>query len=265
MKPILWQIGPLKIHAFGLFLALGFLIAGIVVMRRGRARGMSDDAMTGWITWVLVASLAGARIYYALAHPDRFAGRWGDIFAIWQGGLVLHGGILAAVAASAIYVRKAGWSFADLVDVVAPGLAFGVASGRLGCFFNGCCFGVPAGDGWGLVFPEGCSAASAFPGVPLHPTQLYMAALEAALGAVLLWLDRPASSFRRRFPSRGALFGLYLLGSSAARLGIDRIRHYEAGDIWWGGLAHSQIVSLLFAAAGVYLLARRERRKKGSR
>lgn len=262
MKPILWQIGPLKIHAFGLFLALAFLFAGWLATRRGMKHGFREEDMVRWVSWILVTSIAGARIYYVLLHPERFAGRWGDVIAVWKGGLVIHGGIIAAVLFSYIYVRKVGWRLPALLDVAAPGLAFGEAIGRIGCLFNGCCYGKPSSGPLALAFPEGCAAHNVYGGEPLHPTQIYLVVLQGLLGLVLLRLDRGRGLFSA---GRGALFGAYLVGTAALRIFVDVFRYYTPEDRWLLGLAHSQLIALVLAVAGFALILRgRSAGRRGS-
>lgn len=253
MRPILWEIGPIKIHAFGLCLALAFLVAGWLATRRGAKHGMREEDMSRWIMFILITSLLGARIYYVLLHPERFAGRWGDVIAVWKGGLVIHGGLIAAIIFSFYYARTVGWRFPVLLDVVAPSLAFGEAIGRIGCFLNGCCYGMPSTGPLAVVFPEGCAAHDEFGSLSLHPTQIYLVVLQTALGFALLLLGRA----RRLFPvGRGSLFGAYLIGTAAVRFLVDTYRYYEPADRWALGLAHSQLIALLLALGGLWLVLR---------
>ncbi|MBD3334518.1 MAG: prolipoprotein diacylglyceryl transferase [Candidatus Eisenbacteria bacterium] len=264
MQPILWQIGPIKIHAYGLCLALAFLIGGWLTTRRGERHGLGEREMTNYITVVLISSLIGARIYYVLAHPDAFAGRWGSVVAIWRGGLVLQGGIIAAALASWSFARRHGWRLGTLADVVAPSLALGEAIGRVGCFLNGCCYGQPAACPWAVAFPEGSPAHSHFSGTALHPTQLYLVVLQGAVAAALLLFHR-SRTLRARYPvGSGGIFGFYLAGSSAVRFVVDLYRYYEPGDRSVFGWAHSQVVALVFFAVGLFLILRLRAGREGS-
>jgi phosphatidylglycerol:prolipoprotein diacylglycerol transferase len=256
MQPVLWQIGPLKIHAYGLFLAIAFLFAGWLTGHRGRPHNLAEREMTNYVTLILIVSLIGARLYYVLGHPDRFAGRWGELIEIWKGGLVLHGGILAGVIVSFLYARRVGWRIGVLADVVAPGLAFGEAIGRIGCFLNGCCYGSPTSSVCGISFPEGTAAHDAFGGSPIHPTQLYLFVLQGCVGLLLLLIGRRASRTGRWRVGAGSLFGLYLSGSSAVRFVVDFFRVYPAAERPWLGLAHSQLVAAILGLVGVWLMVR---------
>lgn len=251
MLPVLVELGPFKIHTYGLFLAFAFLLAGWIMTRRANRHGIAENDLTRWITYIIVVSLVGARMYYVLLHPERFAGQWADALAVWKGGLVLHGGILASILFSVFYARRMGWRFAVLLDAVAPALAFGEAVGRIGCFLNGCCYGLPTHGVLGVVFPEGCSAHAAFGDAALHPTQLYLVGLQALVGAALLLLTGRGGFVI----GRGALFGAYLMGSSAVRFAVDTLRVYDRGDRFLD-LAHSQWIALALGVIGLGMVLR---------
>jgi phosphatidylglycerol:prolipoprotein diacylglycerol transferase len=209
VKPILFQIGGFSLHTFGLFVGMGF-IAGIwIAARCGRRSGIAADAIQDLvIPWILLGGLVGARIAYVVSYWDRsFAGRpFAEVFQIWNGGLVFYGGLAGAVLVALwrIHVRKLPlWPMADCL---APGIALGHVFGRLGCFFNGCCFGRPTPLPWAVHFPKGT-----IPDDPwVHPSQLYEAGLNLILCGALVLLHR-----RRRFD--GQVFATYLIGYAIVR------------------------------------------------
>ena len=107
-------------------------------------------------------------------------GRWGDyknnlvdIIMVQKGGLAILGGFGLTFLVLILLARRRRIPVLRLFDAIAPGLALGYAIGRIGCFLNGCCFGVPTNLPWGLVFPLGSLAAQTFPDVHIHPTQTY--------------------------------------------------------------------------------------------
>ncbi len=152
--------------------------------------------------WMIVAGLVGSRLTYGLVNAPAFwractdgpGPRWHDCTAVlrlWEGGLVFYGGVAAAALAALIFARRQGWSFGQVGDVGAPALAIGHAFGRLGCFAAGCCFGKETASRLGVSFPRGSVAFDVLSRAgevpfgagetpPLHPTQLYEAAGEAA-------------------------------------------------------------------------------------
>ncbi len=249
MKPILLEWGPLRIHAYGLALALAFLVGSVWVTRRARPLGYREDELMRFFWWILASALIGARLYYAIQHPGDFDGAWIDVFRVWRGGLTQYGGVVAAIAVGAIFIRSRGWSFRAVSDLLAPALALGEGITRLGCFFNGCCFGSACNLPWAVTYPEGSHARWVLGDAAIHPSQLYLSVANFALFGILA-----RSSRLRARPGR--IFGLYLIASSVVRYLVDATRYYTEGDfLSMGGLrlAHSQWVSLLFIGAGILL------------
>jgi prolipoprotein diacylglyceryltransferase len=154
--PILERwFGPegIPVHGFGVMLFITFLVCVWFLGWRSRRTGtnLPKERVQDLVIVVFVAGLLGARITYMI----QYGVEWQKIFRIWEGGIVLYGGIVAGMLAFLAYYRfflkKAGVSVWKLADVAGPGLALGIALGRVGCFLNGCCYG--------HVAPEGCPSA----------------------------------------------------------------------------------------------------------
>jgi phosphatidylglycerol:prolipoprotein diacylglycerol transferase len=131
--------------------------------------------------WVIVSSILGARLFYVLENRGQFSGPMGffDAFKIWEGGLVFYGGLFGGLAAGFWWVRKEKWPLSYTFDLVAPYILLGHAIGRVGCFLNGCCYGI-VDEHWGMVFPGGEDS------LPHLPTQLWELAGDLALFFILL-------------------------------------------------------------------------------
>jgi prolipoprotein diacylglyceryl transferase len=186
------------------------------------------------------------------AEP-RSLGTWlGDctrILHVWEGGLVFYGGGIGAATVAALFARRQRWSFWRVGDVFAPALALGHAFGRLGCFAAGCCFGKTAGAPWAVSFPansvafdELLSQGAIVPGAtltpPLHPTQLYEAAGELLIFAVLLAL-RPRVRDRA-----GALFLAYVALYAPLRFLVEVFRG-DAARLYVAPLATPRLAAWL--------------------
>jgi phosphatidylglycerol:prolipoprotein diacylglycerol transferase len=258
MHPILFSIGPFHFRAYGLALALSFLFGSWLALRRGRARGFSEEALFGLFGWILVGALVGARLHFVLAHPEDFPSPL-DALRIWEGGMTLYGGLLAAIFASWLYLRRHRLRFLPVADLVAPSLALGEALTRIGCFINGCCFGREYHGSLCVHYPADSYAASALgPNVPVFPSQLLLSALFLlALAALLL--------AGRRLRGEGAIVGLYLLLQGAFRWVVDFTRYYEPVDrVSWGAplvSTKSQLVALALFLWGAVLLVQAIRRR----
>lgn len=253
MKPILLELGPLQIHAYGFALAVSFLLGSLWVGRWGRRLGYPEDDLSRLFFWLLASALVGSRIYYAFQHPEDFEGDWLDVFRIWHGGLSQYGGVIGAVFATWMFVRSRAWRFREIADIAAPAIALGEAVTRLaGCFLAGCCHGVPTTLPWAVRYPEGSPAQDLWHGLAVHPSPLYLAAGNLLLFAILARL-------LRRLAGSGRLFALYLAGTAALRFAVDFSRYYLPSDwhrVLGLNLTHSQWLSLALLVLALVLWAR---------
>ncbi len=244
MHPVLFTVPfgrrEIAISTYGVLVTAGLALGVWVAQRQGSRRGFDSGRVMDLAFWTIVAGLIGARLTYGVVNARAFwlactegPGPWWhdctSVLRLWEGGLVFYGGVAAATGAGFLFARRQGWSFGDVGDVGAPALAIGHAFGRLGCFAAGCCFGKETAARVGVAFPRGSVAfdvlrqAGAVPfgageTPPLHPTQLYEAAGEAAIFAVL-WVAAPR--LRQR---PGALLALYLSLYAALRFVVEIFR-----------------------------------------
>lgn len=216
------NIGPLEFRAYGLAIALGVLVAVLIARRRWGAAGNEPDDIAAIAGWAVPAGLLGARAYHVATDFRRFQGRWLDVFAIWEGGLGIPGGLLAGVGVGVIVARRRGLDVASLLDAVAPAIPVAQAIGRLGNWFNQELYGRPSNLPWAVRIdmdqrPERYVDVAAF-----HPTFAYEALWNLALAGAIIWIGR-------RFALRtGQLFLIYVLGYGLGRLWVEALRIDEA-------------------------------------
>jgi len=131
--PVVFHIGPLEIHTYGIGLALTFWFGYRYLARRLRQRGYPDDWLGGTFVWIVVAAIVGARIVHVLAHLSYYTSNPGDVFAIWHGGLSSFGGLALAVPVGLVSARRRcpALPLAVAGDLVAPVLVAAWAMGRL--------------------------------------------------------------------------------------------------------------------------------------
>ncbi len=220
MHPTLVKLGTFAIHSYGLLLAIAFLASIQVFLARGRARGQPEDRLSTLSLWLLILAIVGGRLLFVLTHWDEYKGDPIGVFRLWEGGLILYGGYLLAILGGILYVRRAKVSVWRVGDAAAPAMALGIGIGRLGCFLNGCCYGLPTKLPWGIKFPPESYSSAVFPGDHLHPSQLYMSLAGFALFILLLAFDR-----KRRYD--GWLFWTYIALDAALRFVIDFTRYYD--------------------------------------
>jgi phosphatidylglycerol---prolipoprotein diacylglyceryl transferase len=203
-----------------------------------------------FLTWATAGVVLGGRLGYVFFYqPDRYLAEPFAIFAVWQGGMSFHGGMLGVALATLIYCRRHAiplWGFADRVAVVAP---VGLFLGRLANFANG--------ELWGREAPPGLPWAMRFPGAGdmlRHPSQLYQAFLEGAfLLAVMVVLSR-TDAIRAK---SGLLTGAFLVGYAIARIIGEFFRQPDAYlGFLYAGATMGQVLSLPMLAIGLILIWR---------
>ncbi|HEY1279204.1 MAG TPA: prolipoprotein diacylglyceryl transferase, partial [Acidimicrobiales bacterium] len=233
-------------RAYGLMIGLGVLAAGWLAGRRWEQRGGKRDDIWAIAVWAVPAGIIGARAYHVITDPELFRGRWLHVFAIWEGGLGIPGGIAVGVATGAYVAHRRGLPVPMLLDVVAPALPLAQAIGRWGNWFNQELFGRPTRLPWALEVdpahrPPGFAQYATF-----HPTFLYEALWNLAVIGVLLWVERHV----RLRPGR--LFVVYVGCYALGRLWIEALRIDHANRI--AGLRLNDWVSLAAVLVVVVVL-----------
>lgn len=221
MRPVLFYIGSFPLRSYGLLVAAAFVLGLFLTRRRAGKCGLDPDMIIDMVFFVILASIAGARLTYVVAHWGYYATDIARAFKVWDGGLTLYGGVTAGVIVGFLFFRRRGLDPWLGVDLAAPALALGIGIGRLGCFLNGCCFGHECHLPWAVTFPAGSGAADIFPGIALHPTQIYESLAAFAVMGVLLIVDR-------KKPFDGFLLTLLLILLATYRLFVDPLRYYPS-------------------------------------
>lgn len=241
------ELGPLKLNAYGLMIALGVILA-VRIAGRGLERrnaGTVDD-FGAVAMWAVPAGVIGARLYHVITDWDRFADDLGDIVKVWQGGLGIWGGIALGVPVGMWAAHRRGLNVAVVVTVAAPAIAAAQAVGRWGNWFNQELFGKPTDLPWALRVGEGKTVAAGFaPGTTFHPTFLYESIWCALLCIVLLFVNRRGSL------KPGRVFWLYSAGYTAMRFFIEGLRIDRAHEA--GGLRLNQWVSIVVFSVSVLI------------
>ena len=249
----LHTIGPIKIRWYAVAYLAALLLGWRLVRRLARAAPPVASLLQvdDFLTWATLGVVVGGRMGYVLFyHPSAFLAAPLAVFAVWDGGMSFHGGMLGVATAIALFCRQQRIPVLGLADRIAVAAPIGLFLGRLANFVNGELWGRAASPGlpWAMVFPMDPEQ------IPRHPSQLYQAAMEGVLlFAAMLLLSRQ-TRLRARF---GFLTGAFLAGYAVARIVGEVFREPD----WFmgylsGGLTMGQLLSLPMLLAGLFLMWR---------
>ena len=232
MHPVLFQIGPFTVYSYGAMLAVAVLVCAWGLGRDAARTGMPKDMAYDLLFWTAVGGIAGARLLYVLLYRDYFAASPLEVLMLSHGGLAWQGGFAGGILAGFIWSRRRALPFRQILDLAAPYVALGQAIGRLGCFFNGCCFGRP----WvhGIYFPVHAQR--------LHPTQLYEAG-----GLFLIFIVLKLTAAKPR--AKGTVFVMYLWLAAIERFSVEFFRA-DHDELRWG-LSFFQYIAIAIFIAGI--------------
>lgn len=263
MYPEIIHIGSFPINTYGVFLAIAFLCAILVTVKLAGRDGLPRQKIYDLSLWMLLASLVGSKILMLFTEPE-YREQPLQLLSLdfLRSGGVFYGGLLGAVVAGYLLMKRYQLPWWKTADACAPGIAIGNFFGRQGCFAAGCCWGEPTTLPWGVKFSE---LGHQITGVPidnyLHPTQLYESFAMLLVFLFLLWLHR-----RKRF--RGQVILAYALLYSVIRFSIEFVRDDPRGDILGltslTGLSTSQLISIVIGVSAlIVLIVRRRRAQQG--
>lgn len=214
-QPILLTIGSISIHWYGLILASGILLGYGLAVKLARERNFDSELITEIYTSLIVWGLLGARLYHVLGDWFYYAQNPAKIIAVWEGGLAIHGGIIAGAITLYYYAHKHKTSFWAWADLFSLPLLLGQAIGRWGNYFNQELFGRPTNLPWGIPIQIQNRPAEFMASNYFHPTFLYESLWDfLALGTLYyLWQKN-----KRAGLVFWAYLGLYALGRGAVEL-----------------------------------------------
>lgn len=262
------DIGPVRIHYYGLILMFGAIagawLAYREAQRRSRLAPGTVDPEVVWdgLVWVLIGGIIGARLWHIFTPPASMVAEGKttlfylthplDALAIWQGGLGIPGAILGGAIALYLFCRRRKMSFLLWADIAAPGLALGQAIGRWGNFVNQELYGAPSNLPW-AIFIDRAHRLPGFENIErYHPLFLYESLWNLVVMGILLTLARRFSRQLRE----GDLFLAYLVGYPLGRFFLEFLRLDRS---LVAGLNANQSLMAVVAIASAALLAYRHR------
>jgi phosphatidylglycerol---prolipoprotein diacylglyceryl transferase len=243
-NPIAFEIGPIKVHWYGIMYLIGFAAAWWLARVRAARFGSTWKAadVDDFVFYAMLGVILGGRIGYVLFYGLSFWSKdpWYPL-KIWEGGMSFHGGLLGVLVAIALYAVRRGRHIGDVFDFAAPLPGIGLFAGRIGNFINGELWGKPTTVPWGFNVN----------GEVRHASQLYEAALEGLLLFAVLWW------FTSKPRPRLAPSGLFLLIYGVSRFLVEfvRVPDEHLGYLAGGWFTMGQLLSLPMIVVGIVLLA----------
>jgi phosphatidylglycerol:prolipoprotein diacylglycerol transferase len=246
-----FHLGPVTLHTFGLFVAIGLAVGAWIFIAHGRRNGLDVDALTRLAWWIVLAGIVGARLAFVASHPSQFTSRPWAVVALWEGGLEFSGAFLVAVVVILWWLRRhRDVPGLVLTDGVVLGLAVGLAIGRIGCYAVGEHLGHQTSFFLAVHYLGGPTREGPIPiGAHIHNTALYEILLLIPLIVLLL-------EMRRRGGRAGWLTATFLLWYGVQRFCTDFLRAYDRRVL---GLTGAQYVSIALVVAGLVMAARMRR------
>jgi len=245
INPEIIKIGPLSIRWYGLMYIIGFICSFLIVKSEIKRKGIrvEKDFLENLYFYLILGLLIGARLGYVIFYNlSYYIENPLHIFAIWQGGMSFHGGLIGVVISAWLFTRAKNFDFFTLTDMLVLTAPIGIGLGRIGNFINGELYGRVTDVPWAMTFPEGGP-------LPRHPSQLYEAALEGLVLFAILWF------FRDKFSRSGILSSLFLILYGIFRFFIEFFREPDPqiGYVL-GILTMGQILCLIMIFSGALLL-----------
>lgn len=251
IDPIAFSLGPIDVRWYGVIIATGIVIAFLVGQREMVKRGLHPDFLTDLLIWAVPLAIVGARIYYVAFQWEHYKDHPADIIAIWNGGIAIHGALIASVIVAYIFTKRRNTSFLKVADILAPSILIGQAVGRWGNFINQEAHGGEVSQNFleNLFLPDWIINQMYIDGSYYHPTFLYES-LWSLIGIIILLL------LRRVNLVRGEMFFFYAIWYSIGRFVIEGMRTDSLYVI--GELRAAQVVSILaILISAVFIIYRR--------
>ena len=254
IDPVVFELGPVAVHWYGLTYLIGFVAAWWLANRRAAKPGSewNRDQVGDLVFYVAIGVIAGGRLGYGLFYG---MGQWSEdffwIFKLQQGGMSFHGGMLGVLAAFAYFAHKTGKTYFQIADFAVPMVPLGLLSGRIGNFINAELWGRASDLPWAMIFPTDAKQ------IPRHPSMLYEAALEGLVLFIVLYV------YSRKPRPAGAITGLFGVGYGLGRTFVEFFREPDAhiGYLFGGWLTMGMLLSIPMILVGAAMMIWAYRRR----
>lgn len=258
IDPIALEVGPISIRWYGIAYMAGLLLGWLYIRKLlansalwSKKPPMEPQQTDDLVLWATIGVIAGGRLGYVLFYePSFFFANPLKIFAVWEGGMAFHGGLIGTGLAIYLFSRRQHIPAFPVIDLVAAAAPIGLFFGRIANFINAELWGRVSEVPWAMVFP-GAGL------LPRHPSQLYEATLE---GIILFLIVRYFTHHRKAFANPGSATGIFLAGYGLARIVSEFFREYDpAHALSFGPFTAGIVYSIPMVLIGWYLIRRAAR------
>ena len=258
MNPIAISLGPIKIYWYSIIILLAIILASKVLFKQAKKQNIKEEFLTNLIFYGVLWGILGARLYYVLFNLKYYLQNPIEIIEIYNGGLAIHGGIIAGAIFFIYYSKKNKINFLKIFDLTAPALMLGQAIGRWGNFINQEAHGpaVLKQTLENLPIPNFVIKGMHINGTYYHPT-FYYESVWNFLGFILLIILRKKLKLKT-----GQLTGIYFVWYSIARFLIESLR---TDSLMLGPIKIAQAVSIILFLLGLYLIFRKTKDTRTNR
>lgn len=234
MDPVAFRIFGIEIMWYGVLISLGVLLGVIVALRECKRVGFKEDNLLDFLLIAIPSAIVGARAYYVIFSWGYYSQHLSEIINIRNGGLAIHGALIAGVIVGILFCKKRKINVLQLLDIVIPSVILGQAIGRWGNFINQEAYGGPTDLPWGIMVN----------GQKVHPTFLYESLMNLIIFIFLLWFRKNKKT------THGQVLALYMILYSIVRFFVEGLR---TDSLMFFGLRVAQLISLGAILAGIAL------------
>ena len=247
MNSVLFDFGFLEIKWYSFLILIAMLVAFFIISKEARKKGLDDDVLINILFYGMIIGILGARIYYIIFNLDYYLSNPLEIFMIWNGGLAIHGGIIATLIFLLLYSKKKNLNFLLMLDIIVVGVILAQSIGRWGNFFNQEAYGrtVTLDFLKNMHLPKFIINGMYIDGSYKEPTFLYES-IFSFIGFINLITIRKISKIKV-----GQLSGIYFIWYGLERFIIESFR---ADSLMLGKIKMAQLVSIIACLCGVYLI-----------
>lgn len=254
MNRVAFNIFGFNVYYYSLCILLGVMVAYILITREGKKQGLPKEFISDLIFYTLIIGILGARVYYCVFNLDYYLANPSEILKIYNGGLAIHGGVIAGLIFVYFYTKKKNVSFIKILDIVAPAVIIAQSFGRWGNFFNQEAHGgiTTYQNLKNMHIPEFIINGMYIEGKYYYPT-FFFESIWCLIGFIILMIARKNKNLRKGFQ-----IGFYFIWYGIGRFFIEAFR---TDSLMFFGLKIAQIVSLIGIIIGIIIIVTNRNKK----